>query len=206
MVPSYHETRELDVAVETLLVDVAICFSGYWPGSRSHTNETSEDKETPRQFDSRKSSTADYVPDAQCRDRHQELHKSYQQVGMAQSFCPVDTSNLIEDIENSHYSHPASDRHFEMVVNDGRLVQRRYQLDEADQRINEVEYAIDYVLGSGNYARSDLYRTPGGEFFQTPLGWHVQGNQWRMNPGYDKPDHSGFQRKVTHGCMFCHNA
>ena len=26
-----------------------------------------------------------------------------------------------------------------------------------------------------------------------------------MSPGYDRPDHSGFQREVSDSCMFCHN-
>lgn len=27
-----------------------------------------------------------------------------------------------------------------------------------------------------------------------------------MNPGYDQPEHLGFDRKITRECMFCHNA
>jgi len=27
-----------------------------------------------------------------------------------------------------------------------------------------------------------------------------------MNPGYDRPDHSGFSRTANYACMFCHNA
>ena len=27
-----------------------------------------------------------------------------------------------------------------------------------------------------------------------------------MNPGYDRPDHDGFRRKIAYDCMFCHNA
>src|SRR5207244_1810437 len=39
-----------------------------------------------------------------------------------------------------------------------------------------------------------------------PLGWYAEsGGSWAMNPGYDRPDHAGFTRAVTYGCMFCHN-
>ncbi|MBI3208016.1 MAG: tetratricopeptide repeat protein, partial [Candidatus Solibacter usitatus] len=36
--------------------------------------------------------------------------------------------------------------------------------------------------------------------------WYAEkGGYWAMNPGYDRPDHDGFRRKIAYECMFCHN-
>src|SRR5206468_5936068 len=44
---------------------------------------------------------------------------------------------------------------------------------------------------------------------ELPLAWYAENGgssiKWAMNPGYDRPDHPGFTRAVTYGCMFCHN-
>lgn len=152
------------------------------------------------------SSTEGYVADAECAECHAELFESYQSLGMANSFYEPSVDNLIEDFENNHYYHAASDKHFEMVVRDGSIYQRRYQLDPSGKKVNELEVRVDAVLGSGNHIRSYLYRTPSGEMFQMPLAWYTQERKWRMNPGYDMANHQGFQRKIDHTCMFCHNA
>lgn len=150
--------------------------------------------------------TLGYVDDSLCAECHQELFNSFQSVGMAQSFYSADGMQPIEDFENSHYYHPASDRHYEMESTAGELFQIRYQVDSAGKRRHELRVKVDAVIGSGNHVRSYLYRTPSGEMFQMPLAWYSKAKKWRMNPGYDNADHLGFQRKITRDCMFCHNA
>src|SRR6185436_3817073 len=42
---------------------------------------------------------------------------------------------------------------------------------------------------------------------ELPLGWYAErGGFWAMSPGYDRPDHQDFRRRVSYDCMFCHNA
>lgn len=125
---------------------------------------------------------------------------------MANSFYTPGPDRLIEDFENNHYFHPASNRHYEMTLEDGEIFQSRYQLDETGERINELKLKVDAILGSGNHVRSYLYRTPAGEMFQMPLAWYSKISEWRMNPGYDRAEHFGFHRKINRECMFCHNA
>ncbi len=84
---------------------------------------------------------------------------------------------------------------------------RRWQVRADGSQTNVVERRIDYVLGSGLKARTYLSRTEAGELLQLPVGWYSdKGGFWAMNPGYDRPDHDGFRRRVQHDCMFCHNA
>ncbi|MCR9293892.1 MAG: tetratricopeptide repeat protein [bacterium] len=125
---------------------------------------------------------------------------------MARSFYPASTDNVIEDFENNHYYHAPSGQHFEMRLKEDGIYQVRYQLDDQGQRRRELEVRADYVIGSGNHIRSYVYRTPAGEMFQMPLAWYSQTREWAMNPGYDIPNHLGFDRKITRECMFCHNA
>ncbi len=168
-------------------------------GSPNNNNEN-------RRLTSTASPTAGFVSDKQCAECHQELFDSYQQVGMAQSFYLPTQDKRIENIEDSHYFHPASNRHYEMFERDGDLYQARYQIDAAGKQVNRLEVKVDAILGSGNHVRSYLYEAPSGEWFQMPLAWYSQQKIWRMNPGYDNANHLGFQRKITRECMFCHNA
>jgi Tetratricopeptide repeat len=73
-----------------------------------------------------------------------------------------------------------------------------------DGQVFETE--VEWILGSGNHARTYLYRTPDGALFQLPLAWYTQEGRWGMAPGYDRPDHGGVLRRVTRECLFCHNA
>ncbi len=169
-------------------------------------NRTGSSVDTLSTLRSINSPTTGYVKDELCRECHASLFESYQEVGMANSYCSAGSQNHIEDFDNSHYYHAASNRHYEMNLRDGELFQRRYQLNSAGERYNELEVRVDAILGSGNHIRCYLYRTPAGEMFQMPLAWYSRTKQWRLNPGYDLAEHQGFQRKITRECMFCHNA
>jgi predicted CXXCH cytochrome family protein len=127
---------------------------------------------------------------------------------MGRSFYRASPENMPEDFSTHNtFYHAASDSYFTMVRRDNEYYQRRYQLDSAGRRINVMEKRIDYVMGSGNHARTYLHRTAANMLFELPLGWYAEkGGYWAMNPGYDRPHHDGFRRPITYECMFCHNA
>src|SRR5262249_54299483 len=103
--------------------------------------------------------------------------------------------------------HQASGTYFSMVRRGGRYFQRQYQTGFDGKTTDGIEKEIDFVLGSGDHARTYLHRTPANTLVQLPLGWYAEkGGYWAMNPGYDQPDHPGFLRNITYDCMFCHNA
>ncbi|HBE66980.1 MAG TPA: hypothetical protein DDW52_02420 [Planctomycetaceae bacterium] len=150
--------------------------------------------------------TEGYIDDARCAECHSDFFDPYQGVAMAQSFYSAEGMPIIEDLAQAHYYHPASDRHYEMQQRDDGLYQIRYQINEQGEEVNRLEVKVDAVIGSGNHVRSYIHRTPGGEMYQMPLAWYAGEKKWRLNPGYDRPDHMGFQRPITRECMFCHNA
>ena len=152
------------------------------------------------------SSSVGFVDDAACIECHEEIHETFQHVGMGQSFFSPSTDRNIEDFENPHFFHEASNRHYEMLRRDGDLIQRRYQIDADGKPINEIEEKVDWIIGSGNHGRSYVYQNENGEMFELPLHWHSDQSEWGMGPGSDHANHSGFSRRITQDCMFCHNA
>jgi len=148
---------------------------------------------------------AGYVDSAICAACHPEIDKTYRQTGMGRSFSRPRAANIVEDFGKTFY-HPASDRHYTMVQRDGKYFQRRHQIDFDGKETNVVEKEIHFVAGSGNHARTYLHRNGDGKIVELPVAWYSErGGHWAMNPGYDRPDHQDFRRRITFGCMVCHN-
>ncbi|MCX6611992.1 MAG: hypothetical protein NTW74_14200, partial [Acidobacteria bacterium] len=138
-----------------------------------------------------------------CAACHREISESYKNTGMGRSFALPSAAT----VGSGSYYHAPSASHFSVLEREGRYFQRRHQLDSQGREVNVLEKAIDYVMGSGNSARTFLHRTPQDKLIELPLGWYAEkGGFFAMNPGYDRPDHDGFRRPVTYDCIFCHNA
>lgn len=147
-----------------------------------------------------------YVPDRACATCHTDLAESYRHKGMARAFFRPRPETDIEDFSAPPFFHAPSRQHVQIVRQGERLVFRRWQTDAAGRQVHLFEREVDWILGSGNNARTYLYRTEGGEMFQLPLAWYTQTRTWGMPPGYDRPDHDGVLRRVRRECLFCHNA
>jgi len=150
------------------------------------------------------SAASTYVEAGRCAVCHQSIWETYRKTGMGRSFYRPSVENTVE--KSVAYYHKPSDSHFTMLRRDGKFYQRRHQLDAEGRPINVMEKQIDFIMGSGNHARTFLHRTPRNTLVELPLGWYAEnGGYFAMNPGYDRPDHEGFRRKITYDCMFCHN-
>ncbi len=156
-------------------------------------------------FRATEGAAAGYVEDRACAVCHPALYKSYQHVGMAQSFARPSRAKAIEDFGREYY-HKPSQRHYQIRREGQDLIFRRYQRDAAGKPINEFEIRIDWVMGSGNRARSYLYQTEWGELYMLPLGWYSENKEWGMSPGFEGRTHMGLLRRAPRECMFCHNA
>ena len=114
--------------------------------------------------------------------------------------------------QGGSFYHKASDRYYEMIRRGDRFFQRRYQKDAGSAESNVVEVSIDYVMGSGNHARTYLHRTEQNRLMQLPVSWYPEESYtgrpgfFAMSPGYDRADHFDFRRKIAYDCFFCHNA
>ncbi len=125
---------------------------------------------------------------------------------MGRSFFQPMPANTIEDYKGKNdFFHPLSDTHYSMIFRDGAYYQRRWQTGLDGKETNTEEMKIDYVIGSGDHARSYLHRTSRGSLIELPLGWYSErGGYWAMSPGFDS-HHPQTRRLVSYECMFCHN-
>ena len=138
-----------------------------------------------------------------CAPCHAEIAASFAKTGMGRSFSRV----LVERLPDRPYYHTASDTFFTMIERDGHIYQRRWQVGFDGNETNVEEKSADFVLGSGNHARTYLHLTARGTLQQLPLGWYAEdGGTWAPNPGYDRPDYPGSTRAISYECMGCHNA
>jgi tetratricopeptide (TPR) repeat protein len=127
---------------------------------------------------------------------------------MGRSFYRPARSNQIENYTAGNpYYHQASDIWYRMEIRGAEYFQSQYQIGFDGKQTNIVEKRIDYIVGSGNHSRTYLHRTAQNTLIELPLAWYAEkGGYWAMNPGYDKPDHEGFRRRIQYDCMFCHNS
>jgi tetratricopeptide (TPR) repeat protein len=147
-----------------------------------------------------------YVDARICAGCHSQIAQQHLQTGMGRSLFRPKPANTIEDYtKNNEYYHPLSDTHYSMIVRDGAYYQRRWQIGFGGKETNVEDSKIDYVLGSGNHARSYLHRTPRGTLIELPLGWYSEkGGYWAMSPGFDSR-HPATRRLVSYECIFCHD-
>lgn len=149
-----------------------------------------------------------YVDSSACAGCHTAIAETYVKTGMGRSFFRPVPEKMLGDFSASEaFYHAPSDRYYSMQQRDGRYFQRRYQLAHDGTETNVLEKEIHYVTGSGNHARSYLHQGADGKIVQLPLGWYAERRGfWAMSPGYDQPNHKGFQREISLDCMFCHNS
>ena len=128
---------------------------------------------------------AEYVDARVCASCHRQIADDYRQTGMGRSFFRPTPANTIEDYtRQNEFYHPLSDTHYAMIRRDGEFYQRRWQIGFAGKETNVEEMKVDYVMGSGNHARSYLHRSAPGTLIELPLGWYPDGS-WAMSPGSD---------------------
>ena len=147
-----------------------------------------------------------YVDSKQCSACHSAIQTNYQYVAMARSFAVAQDASRIEDYDrNNNFFHAPSGRHYEVFRRDGRIFQRRYELDSQGNQSNAFEQQATYAIGSGNHARSFLHQSSSGELTELPLTWYTQEGRWGMSPGYDNPTPPDFTRLADERCLYCHN-
>src|SRR5690242_968946 len=147
-----------------------------------------------------------YADPAVCADCHAGIAATYRKTGMGRAFRMVRAKEDVDAAPAKPFYHDASRSFFDMVFRGGAWYQRRWQTGFDGKQTNVDEKRVDYVLGSGNHARTLLHLTERNVLQELPLGWYSEkGGFWGMNPGYDRPDYAGSVRPIFYECMFCHN-
>ena len=141
-----------------------------------------------------------YVGPQLCFGCHSKIAETYARTGMARSF------HRPQEQPETKFFHQPSATWYAMEKRDGGYYQKRWRIGPAGQEIDVQESRIDYVMGSGNHAKTYLHRTDRGALVELPLGWYSEaGGTWAMSPGHDRP-YALPPRTIAYECMFCHNA
>jgi predicted CXXCH cytochrome family protein len=148
-----------------------------------------------------------YVDPAICAGCHQDIARTYLLTGMGRSLYRPTTANSVEDYQTHNtVNNDASGLAYTMVEHDGKFYQLRSEKGFDGHETNVAEEQIDYVIGSGNHARSYLHRGPDGRLIELPVSWYVENSgYWAMSPGYDRAGQEDFRRAITGECLLCHN-
>jgi tetratricopeptide (TPR) repeat protein len=150
---------------------------------------------------------SDYVDPSVCGTCHADIAATYLKTGMGRSFYQPNAQTVVEDyLQKNSLEHKPSGLSYTMIQHDGKFFQRRHTTDFDGKETNVVEEQVDYVIGSGNHARTYLHRTAQGKLTELPVSWYVENSgSWAMSPGYDRRDQEDIRRAITPECMFCHN-
>jgi tetratricopeptide (TPR) repeat protein len=144
-----------------------------------------------------------YVDSKLCAGCHKAIAETYAQTGMGRSFSRPSAAAIPDPPRE--FVHDRSDTRYAMVQRDGAWYQRRWQPGFGGKESNVEELRIDYIMGSGNHARTFLHRTPRGTLLELPFGWYAEGKgRWGMSPGSDS-ERPWTRRFISYKCMFCHN-
>ena len=118
---------------------------------------------------------------------------------MGRSIAVPTTANLVEDVTRRNVvAHAASGNTYTMTARDGAVVQAR-----------DSGFALraDFIIGSGNHARSYLSRNREGKYVELPVTWYAEkGGYWEMSPGFEGAGQEDFRRVVADECLFCHSS
>ncbi|HLK67294.1 MAG TPA: tetratricopeptide repeat protein [Bryobacteraceae bacterium] len=151
--------------------------------------------------------TATFVDGKLCANCHPKIAQTYARTGMARAFSRLLPQTASEDFARGNpYHHLASQLWYAMENRGGEYFQMRWRVGVDGKETDVQESRVDYVMGSGNHARSYLHRTARGALIELPLAWYPEnGGTWAMSPGHDR-DYALPPRSIAYECMFCHNA
>lgn len=154
-----------------------------------------------------KPASSDYVDSSVCKNCHAKIAESYSQTGMGRSFSQVVADEAIAGFNGVTVENPPSGMRYSMLKHGGKLFERRWQVGYRREVTNVIEEQVDYVVGSGNHARTFLHRDPQGRLIELPVTWYADGaGYWAMSPGFDRRDQEDFRRTTPAECIFCHDA
>ena len=138
---------------------------------------------------------------------HQDEAAGYNHTGMAHAFyTPTAAVTIDSPAKTRTFFHEASSTWYSLTAHGGRFFERRWQRGFDGHDDNVEELSIDYVMGSGNHARTYLHREQDGTLIELPMAWYSEnGGEFAMNPGFDNSAPMT-RRVIAYECMFCHNA
>ncbi len=182
----------------TLLALIAA--TGCRGGSEPTASEATAEQHTFRNVEAE----TRFVGDEACFDCHEDQYDGYREHGMARSYYPLTDANRVEPVTTVDIRDRRSGLSYRVVETDAGLFQEEFWIGQDGRKSVGLRRRIDYVVGSGNAARTYLTEE-NGRLYQLPLTWYTQRQRWDFSPGYEVVNHR-FDRLVPDRCMACHNS
>ncbi|MBQ18687.1 MAG: hypothetical protein CMJ65_16370 [Planctomycetaceae bacterium] len=113
------------------------------------------------------------------------------------------TINLDREPPDSDFFHAASGRRYRVYRNEGAFRHRESVYDADDRELVLSDHVLTHVVGTGHQGRTYLIEDD-GFLIQSPITWYTSRNRWQLAPGYDRADHSSFERPIPVDCLNCH--
>lgn len=142
-----------------------------------------------------------FVGTSACTECHSAIADTWQQHPMARSMAPA-TAFPAGSETATPVVHGIT-RSYDARLEDGRMLHRDFMRSADGQPVYSQEFAMDYVVGSGQRAHAWI-RREGELLFQSPLNWFSEQGCWDVAPGYKPDDPRRFRRRVTDDCLSCH--
>ncbi|MDA0206434.1 MAG: hypothetical protein O3A53_06820 [Acidobacteria bacterium] len=147
-----------------------------------------------------------YVDAAACAGCHAEIAASYAQTGMARAFDAATPESMAHLGADTTFNHDKTGHSYQISQRDGAYYMQRHETAPDGSPTNVFEMRIDYIMGSGNHARSYVHQYSNGKLIEMPVGWYAEnGGFLAMSPGFDSANHRGFRREIGFDCFGCHN-
>jgi len=142
-----------------------------------------------------------FVGSKACAECHRDRFNSYVQSDHSRS---LRKPNVQEELRDQRLRHPLSGRSYSVSLDvNGDLMHSEHLLDGDENEILVQQKRIDFVIGSGAFAKSYMSQDSNG-FVQSPITYYVGSQDYEMSPGYDRAEHNGFSRQIDDQCLFCH--
>lgn len=144
-----------------------------------------------------------YVGDGACASCHARETATYRQHAMAQSFHRWTPATRIETPLETPLQHGPTGFSYSVVESGGQLYQVEFLTGPDGKRLHELRRRMDYVMGSGQVART-YFTEENGRLFQLPLTWY-RSHGWDFSPGYEISS-ARFDRVMPDRCIGCHSS
>ena len=147
-----------------------------------------------------------YVGIETCRSCHSQVHATFTQTGMGQSFGAATPQKSIASLHDTLQLYdPHLDLYYQPFWQQDSLYLKEYRLTPDRDTSHLLLQKIDYVVGSGQHTNSHIFSV--NDFlYQAPFTWYAQKGKLDLPPGYENGGNVRFARKIGLECMSCHNA
>lgn len=154
-----------------------------------------------------------FVGTQECAKCHRGKHQSFLLTAHSRALAELapslpgrgagGESDVAAEPPDASFTHQLSGRTYRVYRQDGQLRHQEIVAGPDGSEFARVDLPVRFRVGSGDYARTYLVEVD-GFLHESPITWYTAKKQWGMSPGYDKSDHSSFERPIKADCLVCH--